>query len=95
MPVLAETGSQRTDIYQIVGMDNNQVRYIMILFIHMYIQQIQLKIFSKQVFYVKHVAVISSFCIVNDDERIFITVGCRKYLCIIPTAYSCAYIGDA
>ena len=50
MPVLAETGSQRTDIYQVVGMDDNQVRYIMILFIHMYIQQIQLKIFSKQVF---------------------------------------------
>ena len=50
MPVFAETGSQRTDIYQVVGMDNNQVRYIMILFIHMYIQQIQLKIFSKQVF---------------------------------------------
>ena len=47
MPVLAETGSQRTDIYQIVGMDDNQVRYIMILFIHMYIQQIQLKNFQQ------------------------------------------------
>ena len=95
MPVFAEAGSQRTNVYQIIGMNHYQVRDVMILLVYTYVQQIQLKIFRQQLFQVQQVAVIAAFGIVDDDERIFVTVGCGKYFCIVPTADCGADIRNA
>ena len=95
MPVFAEAGSQRTDVYQIIRMNHYQVWDVMIFFVYTYVQQIQLKIFRQQLFQVQQVAVIAAFGVVDDDERIFVTVGCGKYFGIVPTADCGADIRNA
>ena len=47
MSVLPEAGSQRTDVNQVVRMNDDLVRDIMLMFIYMYIQQIQLQVFCQ------------------------------------------------
>ena len=49
MPVFPETGSQGTDINQIVRIDDDQTGDVMIFFVHPHIQQVQRHVFSQQI----------------------------------------------
>ena len=75
MSVLTEAGCQRTDVYQVVGMDYNQFGNVFVALIDVYIQQIQLHVFSQQAVQVLQVAVVASLSIVDDNKRVFFVVG--------------------
>ena len=92
MSVFPETGRQRTDVNQVIGVDDDKVRNVMVLFVHPHIEQVQGQVLRQQFFQIQQIALIASFGIVDDDEGISITVGGCKYLSIVPAGHGSPYV---